>query len=116
MDVASHFVSCESKRGKIISACDLDFFPTLVRKVETAQMMIGVRAHKRFENLHLHQVRVQRLLRQPVRVLLALVGFPVDCCNTAGKVPQLLCYGPGYKQYKPLLSRYTYIFIVSARD
>ena len=64
-------------------------------------MMIEVRAHKRFDNLHLHQVRVQRLLRQPVRVLLALVGYPVDCCNTAGKVPRLLCYGPGYKQYKP---------------
>ena len=101
MDVASHFVSCESKRGKIISESDFGFFPILVRKAETAQMKIGMRAHKRFDNLHLHQVRVQRLLRQPVRVLLALVGFPVDCCNTVGKVPQLLCYGPGYKQYKP---------------
>ena len=61
MDVASHFVSCESKRRKIISKSDYGFFPILARKAETAQMMIGMRAHKRFDNLHLHQVRVQRL-------------------------------------------------------
>ena len=44
MDVASRFVSCESKRGKIISESDFGFFPILVRKAETAQMMIGMRA------------------------------------------------------------------------
>ena len=88
MDVASYFVSCESKRGKIISECDLGFFPTLVRKVETAQMMIGVRAHKRFVTC------LKCELNKYCRKLTFASGESSAVTPTACKSPPSACWIP----------------------
>lgn len=97
MNLASHFVSSKSKKKE-----GLRFLSHFYE--ESWNCSNDDRNAGSQNNLHSHQVTVQWLLRQPVRVLLALVGSPVDCCSTAEKVPQLLCDGPGYKQYKPNLT------------